>query len=229
MTTTTFGSFVYVVILLISHCVVLAFKAPAPQKSSFAINSSPVHVIVNGLPGPMAMETAKACIDRGMNLIPFGFTGRSGKSTVAVVGKSSEVQVELVSGPGINPDAQSLLQQWKNQHPNLIVVDYTHPSATLTNLECYVATDCDFVMGTTGGEADKMQQILGEGQNFAVIAPNMAKQIVAVQATILEISKRFPKSFETYELTVSYTHHLWDKYNHQLFSPGDRISPINKS
>ena len=37
--------------------------------------SNNIHVMINGMPGPMAYETAKVCLDRGFTLIPVGFTG----------------------------------------------------------------------------------------------------------------------------------------------------------
>ena len=40
-----------------------------------------ITVMVNGLPGPMALETAKACIDRGLKLAPFAFTGPDQKAS----------------------------------------------------------------------------------------------------------------------------------------------------
>jgi hypothetical protein len=45
-------------------------------------------------------------------------------------------------------------------------------------------------------------EIFNKGKNKAVIAPNMAKQIVALQAALQEMSTRFPKSFADYKLTV---------------------------
>ena len=49
---------------------------------------------------------------------------------------------------------------------------------------------------------NKVSNIFSHGTNYAVIAPNMAKQIVAMQATLQEMSKRFPNSFLDYKLTV---------------------------
>ena len=37
-------------------------------------HSSDVLVVVNGLPGDMALETAKACIDRGLTIAPIALT-----------------------------------------------------------------------------------------------------------------------------------------------------------
>lgn len=161
----------------------------------------------------MAVEVAKACLDRGYNLIPMGFTGPNQPEHITVTGAKTFVDVELVAGPGLSDSAGKALSVLKELHPNLIIVDYTHPSAILNNLACYVDNDCDFVMGTTGGDTEKMMEIFNKGKNKAVIAPNMAKQIVALQAALQEMSNRFPKSFADYKLTVrmhysKYRHHI---------------------
>lgn len=161
-----------------------------------------ISVMVNGMPGPMAVEVAKACLDRGFNLLPLGFTGAGQPDHVTVTGANTFVDVELVAGPGVSENAGKALSILKEMHPNLVIVDYTHPSAILNNLACYVENNCDFVMGTTGGDSVKMMEIFDEGTNKAVIAPNMAKQIVALQAALQEMSARFPKSFADYKLTV---------------------------
>ena len=170
--------------------------------------SAEIRVMVNGMPGPMALETAKACVDRGYTLVPFGFTGGSGRvSDILVQGKARSVKVDLVKGPSFGLQAEALLRTLKAQHPGLIVVDYTHPSATLSNLQAYVDCNCDFVMGTTGGDYDQMRALFAKSPSaLAVIAPNMAKQIVALQAALLEMAKRFPASFLGYKLTVTESH-----------------------
>lgn len=170
--------------------------------------STQLHVMISGLPGPMAMATAQVVLDRGHLLIPLGLTGNSGKETILVKGKTKESSIELIKGPGFSGSvASSRIQELKQQYPNMVIVDYTHPSATLENLKCYVANDCDFVMGTTGGDMQLLHDEFNKGKsNIAVIAPNMAKQIVAVQAAILEMSRRFPSCFDNYKLTVTESH-----------------------
>jgi 4-hydroxy-tetrahydrodipicolinate reductase len=99
---------------------------------------------------------------------------------------------------------------WKKSYPNMIVVDYTHPSATLSNVQCYKDARCDFVMGTTGGDPSKISEILAsvtkqdDSSIAAVIAPNMGKQIVAMQATLQDMARRFPGAFDGYKLEVGY-------------------------
>jgi 4-hydroxy-tetrahydrodipicolinate reductase len=156
--------------------------------------------MINGLPGLMALETAKVCLERGFNLIPYGFTGPNCNITnLDVTGTS----VKLIKGPGISTDASGFLKTLKESYPRMIIVDYTSPHAVLDNLHCYIENDCNFVMGTTGIEQSKIKEVFEYGKNIAVIAPNMAKQIVALQSTLLTMATRFPNSFSGYKLSVS--------------------------
>ena len=172
--------------------------------SLFAIQN----VMVNGMPGLMALETAIACIDRGYNILPIGFTGPDSPNSIIVKGKTRSQEVKLIKGPGIsNPeDIDIILKNIKKDYPNMVTIDFTHPSAIYNNLETYVKYNCDFVMGTTGGDQSKQKEIFDRGNIYAVIAPNMAKQIVAVQAALLAMAQRFPKSFEGYKLEVTESH-----------------------
>ena len=108
-------------------------------------------VMINGLPGPMATAVAETCLDRGLNVIPLAFTGPGiQQNEVIVEGKKRTQWVELVVGPGSNPKASDILAKLKEDNPDLIIVDYTHPDAVLGNVETYVKNSADFVMGTTG-------------------------------------------------------------------------------
>lgn len=169
--------------------------------------SSGVEVMVNGLPGPMATEVAKACLDRGFKLIPVAFTGSGQPESITVEGTEKSQVVSLIPGPGVDDSKpEETLNDLKKAHPNMVVVDYTHPSAVINNLKCYIDNDCEIVMGTTGVDNEEIADVFKRGKNYAVIAPNMAKQIVAVQSAVLEMSKRFPMSFANYKLTVTESH-----------------------
>ena len=69
----------------------------------------------------------------------------------------------MILGPGIGADALETLQTLKDANPGLIVVDYTHPSAVLNNLKCYINTNTDFVMGTTGVDDEEIRKVFNEG------------------------------------------------------------------
>jgi 4-hydroxy-tetrahydrodipicolinate reductase len=87
---------------------------------------------------------------------------------------------------------------------NVLAIDYTHPSAVNGNAIFYTEHKLPFVMGTTGGDRDQLlQDVQG---HFCVIAPNMGKQIVAMQAALEDLATKFPGAFAGYKLTVTESH-----------------------
>ena len=66
--------------------------------------------------------------------------------------------------------AVDMLRQLRKKWRNLIIVDYTHPSAVLTNIETYRDANCNFVLGTTGEDHNMIEKLLKEGTNYAVIS-----------------------------------------------------------
>lgn len=162
-----------------------------------------ITVMINGLPGPMAMETAKACVDRGLRLASMGLTGpASTTGPIVVQGASRSANVDLVQNID-QETAEKVLKSLSSLSKNFVVVDYTHPSATAGNVAAYTKCNCNFVMGTTGGDEKKINEIFSSGSNYAIIAPNMAKQIVALQLGLQEMASRYPGSFAGYTLSVS--------------------------
>ncbi|CAM9755781.1 unnamed protein product [Discosporangium mesarthrocarpum] len=74
-------------------------------------------------------------------------------------------------------------------------------------------------MGTTGGDrrgnkesdggarrGEALMSVTEKGGRYAVIAPNMGKQIVALQTAIDVMAKEFPKSFSGYKLEITESH-----------------------
>jgi len=61
-------------------------------------------------------------------------------------------------------------------------------------------------MGTTGGDRLAIDATVENGSHLAVIAPNMGKQIVALQAAIENAAKQFPGAFAGYKLDVIESH-----------------------
>jgi len=150
-------------------------------------------VMINGMPGKMAHIVAKVCKRRGFNVIPFSLTGEDltdcgGFALLGVAARENKIGQIL------------------KEYPNLIAVDYTHPSAVNGNAEFYVKHKIPFVMGTTGGDRDALMAMVKNANHPCVIAPNMAKQIVALQAMLEWTAKNFPGVFEGYDLKVVESH-----------------------
>ena len=182
-------------------------QAPTTSRSTQACMSD-VTVMMNGLPGAMGLEIAAACLRReGVALAPFALTGP---------GCAGEVDVDDGSGGGkmtvqlYEPsDMETVAARAKEAYPeagSLVCIDFTHPSAVNGNAEWYAANLLPFVMGTTGGDRDALMEVTKGSGGYAVIAPNMAKQIVALQAALEVMAKDFPGSFDGYKLSVVESH-----------------------
>lgn len=158
-----------------------------------------IAVMVAGLPGNMGRIVAETCVARGLTLVPYSLTG-------------ADVQAESVEVAGhsvclLKPaDRDAAMVQVKTDYPGFICIDYTHPTAVNGNSEFYVRHGIPFVMGTTGGDRVALDALVRGAGHPCVIAPNMAKQIVALQTMIEYLSTNFPSAFDGYKLSVVESH-----------------------
>lgn len=175
-------------------------KSPTPTRST----SPTTVVMVNGLPGRMALATAEEVIRRGLILADEAMTGPNiSDPTFKVCTSTSDVGVKLQT-----PSEHELsLQRMKSKYERLIIIDYTHPSSANANVELYCKYSIPFVLGTTGGDTTKMyNNIMSTSGLHAVIAPNMGKQIVAFQTMMSMMAAQFPNVFKGYNLSVKESH-----------------------
>ncbi len=159
-----------------------------------------IKVMVNGLPGSMAGTVARHVLsDSRFALIPFSFTGPEISE--------SETRIENIAVCLVRPeDRDAALSKVKADSTDFISVDYTHPSAVNSNGNFYCANLLPFVMGTTGGDRDRLEEAVRHSSTAAVIAPNMAKQIVGFQAMMAHAARLFPGLFEGYRLEIKESH-----------------------
>jgi len=157
------------------------------------------------MPGPMATAAAEACLRKGMNLAPFCLTGPDMKETeLEVVDPDTKRSQTVTLVP--SSDIDSLLSRSGGME-GTVAIDYTHPSAVNRNGEFYVKNRIPFVMGTTGGDRELlMKTVTLPSPHYCVIAPNMGKQIVAMQNALEFLQTKFPSSFEGYTLKVTESH-----------------------
>jgi 4-hydroxy-tetrahydrodipicolinate reductase len=161
---------------------------------------SRIKVMVNGMPGNMAANVARHVLNDGrFELIPFSLTGPEITDREQ---KVDSIKIRLIH-PGEREDA---LKELKKKEGRFISVDYTHPSAVNTNAQFLCDNILPFVMGTTGGDRKKLEEAVLSSATCAVIAPNMAKQIVGFQAMMEYAAKTFPDLFSGYTLSVKESH-----------------------
>ncbi|MBI4158802.1 dihydrodipicolinate reductase [Candidatus Woesearchaeota archaeon] len=171
-------------------------------------------VMVNGLPGKMAIEVAgliksgryfsdKYC---GFDLAGYSLTSSDQTEGIAV-GASRDVEP-------IRPDQrEDGIRRLKEVYEGRTVlsVDYTTPEAVNGNADFYCRHGLPFVMGTTGGDRAALEARVRDSDVVAVVAPNMAKQIVALQAMFAYAAMTFPGAFEGYTLEVQESHQAGKK------------------
>lgn len=157
-------------------------------------------IMVNGLPGNMAGVVAKqVSSDNRFELIGYSLTGPEISETECKIGTAT---MRLV-----HPDARErVINEIKESEGKFISVDYTQPEAVNGNAEFYCKHGLPFVMGTTGGDRQLLVDTVAASSIPAVIAPNMAKQIVGFQAMMEYASKTFPNLFKGYTLQIKESH-----------------------
>lgn len=161
---------------------------------------TPVKIMMNGLPGNVSVSIAEnAMKDERFNLLPYSFTGPEIEDKTCDLG---ETAVRL-----IRPDEkEEAIADIKEKEGEFISIDYTHPTAVNGNARFYCDNNLPFVMGTTGGDREQLEKTVLESKTTAVIAPNMAKQIVGFQAMMAYAAETFPGIFKDYTLTITESH-----------------------
>jgi len=159
-----------------------------------------MQIMINGLPGNVAvMLTRHILADERFELVPYSLTGPEITAP--------EHSVEGVTVALVRPeDRDSRLAEIKAVQADFISVDFTHPTAVNANAAFYCTHGLPFVMGTTGGDRQALVQTVANSDNLAVIAPNMAKQIVGFQAMLEFAAENFPGLFSGYTLAVRESH-----------------------
>jgi len=116
------------------------------------------------------------------------------------------VNVKLVGSEDPAAQKAAVSEMQAQYGKGLIVIDFTHPSAVNSNADIYAGSQCPFVMGTTGGDREKLMKVTNDSETYAVIAPNMCKQIVAFQATMEKMASDFPNAFGGYKMELTESH-----------------------
>ena len=151
--------------------------------------------MVNGVPGKMASKVGEHILNNeNFSLIQYSLTG-------------PEIEEHLINPEVIKPiDRDSRIEKIIHCHFPFISVDYTHPSSVNENADFYCKNRLPFVMGTTGGDRKALEERVKASEISAVIAPNMAKQIVAFQAMMQYAAENFSDAFKDYTLDIKESH-----------------------
>lgn len=159
-----------------------------------------LNLMINGLPGNVAITISKYALkDERFTIVPYSLTG---PEIDDILFKIDGFEFTLIK-PEIR-DKQ--INDIKNRYDDIYTIDFTHPSSVNSNALFYINNDLPFVMGTTGGDREKLKHDINEGAVSAVIAPNMVKQIVGFQAMMDYAANTFPDLFKGFTLEINESH-----------------------
>jgi 4-hydroxy-tetrahydrodipicolinate reductase len=159
-----------------------------------------IKIMVNGLPGNMASNVARhALADSRFQVIPQSLTGPEITETQTII---DSVSIRLI----LPKDRDQAISTIKQNEGLFLIVDFSLPPAVNDNAEFYCKHGLPFVMGTTGGDRNLLEDTVKASPISAVIAPNMAKQIVGFQAMMEYAAKTFPDLFKGYSLEIKESH-----------------------
>lgn len=170
-----------------------------------------VKVMVNGLPGKMAEIVARLIIKErenlSMELVPFSQTGDEIKDGDFRLGKGVLHLVRAL-------EMRVYIRTIKDGNFPFISVDFTTPASVIPNVRFYCENGLPFVMGTTGyseTELAAIKEMVATAGIPAVIAPNMAREIVGLQAMMEFASVNFSNLFSEYDLDIVESHQAGKK------------------
>ncbi|MCK5475551.1 MAG: dihydrodipicolinate reductase [Candidatus Pacebacteria bacterium] len=151
------------------------------------------NVMVVGLPGNMASLIAtKIAKCKDMVLSPVCLT----HETFGIIKRDG------FALQGIRvPDHENAIRKYKPD----VIVDFSKGSPE-ENCSMFCECGVPFVMGTTGVNMETMKEMVENSNISAVIAPNMATPIVALQAMLEYVAKNFPSAFSGYSLKIEESH-----------------------
>ena len=156
--------------------------------------------MINGMPGNVAITIAKHVLkDERFTLVPYSLTG---PEINEMIFKIDDFELSLIK-PATRDEQ---INDIKAKYTNMFTIDFTHPSSVNSNALFYIDNELPFVMGTTGGDREKLKNDVNKGAVPAVIAPNMTKQIVGFQAMMEYGATTFPDLFRGFTLEIKESH-----------------------
>ncbi|MDY0133354.1 MAG: dihydrodipicolinate reductase [Desulforegulaceae bacterium] len=158
-----------------------------------------INLMINGIPGNVAKNILEHLDPDVFNLVEASLTGPDVKEDFF---EFKNKKIKLLKPDSRDEKIKEILEKFKN----IIAIDYTHPTAVNENAKFYVKHKIPFVMGTTGGNREELVKAVEKSEIPAVIAPNMAKQIVGFQAMMEFAANNFPDLFKGYSLEIKESH-----------------------
>ncbi|GFR50212.1 hypothetical protein Agub_g12389 [Astrephomene gubernaculifera] len=150
-------------------------------------------IMVNSCTGKMGHSAAESLVMHGFPLIPHTFSGLSVGVAVKNIGVRG-VPVQLVG----KAKRQAALDSLKSQYPRMMVVDFTLAHCVEDHAQFYADNGLPFIMGTTGGDRQRMREAVEAAGVYAVLPSLAGEQAAAFHALLTSLAAPLPPNFEQY-------------------------------
>ncbi len=106
------------------------------------------------------------------------------------------------------PEKRDQILSLHGKPKGLLAIDFTHPTAVISNGQFYCQSEIPFLMGTTGKAEDQtaLEKMVSQSNISAVRRPNFAEPIVAFQRVMAEFADTHPLALSGYQLTIWESH-----------------------
>lgn len=163
-----------------------------------------IPIMISGLPGKMASLVAEEIATRQeFELLPIALSSseHNGESLLVRDRRDSDLYRNVYLFSAL------ILKGWRNLiSDGSIAVDFTIPDACVPNTRLYMEMGMSFVMGTSGGNREEMEEIVRQSGVCAVIAANMDTQIIRRQMDIDEFATTNTGIFEGAMVEITESH-----------------------
>ncbi|NTW14807.1 MAG: dihydrodipicolinate reductase [Candidatus Moranbacteria bacterium] len=167
-------------------------------------------ILISGLPGEMATQVTQALLnDDRYAVIRYALVGPDTTTKTVSVRSSADKKTVFKT---IGPDGrEAKLRELKKRYDELIIVDYSVPSAVNENAELFCKVGIPFVMGTTGGDREALERTVRQSGVPAVISPNMSPAIVLLLSMFEHAATTYPDTLKGFSLEIVESHQAGKK------------------
>ncbi|GAB4321828.1 MAG: 4-hydroxy-tetrahydrodipicolinate reductase [Candidatus Sumerlaeia bacterium] len=161
----------------------------------------PLRVLMSGLPGRMAAEAARrlAAEPECFEILPVALTGPETDGSIWCSGSGLEITL-------FGPQRRQQLNLKIRPYLPCLAVDFSQGGAVIENTAWFAAKGISCVVGTTGGDRQRLEATVKQSAVSAVIAPNMAAPIVMLQAAMEYLALSFPGALKGWRAAVRESH-----------------------
>lgn len=155
-----------------------------------------IRVMIAGLPGNMATLVANAIVSQ-----------KDMKLCRHALGESAqEVRISTTERVYLIPVDRHADFLRANREEIDLIVDFTLPRSANQNAQLYCSAGIPFVMGTTGGDRDKLAEIVRASSISAVIANNMSVPVVIIQDALRSAAEKYKGALNGYKMVIRESH-----------------------